>query len=396
MSGDSVASFTKSVKDIIITEYRYRCVICLQYLTEGATQAAHVLDSASVGKKQLDMAVEIGFVTADYQRSSVVNGIAQCPTCHIGFFTPNDIALSPCLPVLEYIHRYIKDTPIANQIPLHQVFEFLERAMTGDVVPLPDPTPILPYLGLFSLVVLNPEVVVGRHLSTQHLPKLSILRSGRFHPAPDGTHPADEHVARIFDVMAVASANPPLSPGTIPLSATDPDFQQHRYWRVPVNLGAIFTALAVRVIMKSSECDEIIRTRAIVALLLSRATETKISRREAARPSGGGGYKGGGGSTGRGSGKGHDGSGKPGSGTAGRGRETRSLRSGDRGEPPAKRVRRKEDPHASKSLVEMPEPGLSDRSGAQSSNQIPYLLDLFDKQARQKDSIMEYIQRIGR
>ncbi|KAF5386270.1 hypothetical protein D9615_002208 [Tricholomella constricta] len=387
MSGDSVASFEESVKNTIRTKYRYHCVICLQYLTEGATQAAHVLD----GKEQLDMAVEIGFVTADYQRSSVVNGIAhaECPTCHIGFFTPNAIALSPCLPVLEYIHRYIEDTPTANQIPLHQVFEFLECAMTGDVVPLPDPTPILPYLGLFSLVVLSPEVVVGRHLSTQHLPELSILRRGRFHPAPDGTHPADEHVARIFDVMAVASANPPLSPGTIPLSATDPDFQQHRYWRVPVNLGAIFTALAVRVIMKSSECDEIIRTQAIVALLQLRVAETKLSRREAGGPSGGGGYKGGGGS-----GIGHDGSAD--SGTAGRGRKTRSRRSGDRGEPPVKRVRRKEDPHASKSLVEMHEPRLSDRSGAQSSNQIPYLLDLFDNQARQKESIMEYIQRIGR
>ncbi|KAF9519337.1 hypothetical protein BS47DRAFT_25971 [Hydnum rufescens UP504] len=164
------------------------------------------------------MAVSLGFLSADYQVSSHINGVAMCASCHIGFFTPNLIALSPALPVLKYILHYIKHTPVGNQMPLHKVFDLLQQAMTGTHVALPDLDSIFPYLGLFTLVILRPGDVLRCCISTQHLPRLSILQNNQFEPAPYMTSQVGENVARIFDVMATAVNPLPKSSGIIPLS----------------------------------------------------------------------------------------------------------------------------------------------------------------------------------
>ena len=52
---------------------------------------------------------------------SVLIGDVECAGCHIGFFTPNLVALSPTLPVLKYILHYIDNTPAADQKPLYEV-----------------------------------------------------------------------------------------------------------------------------------------------------------------------------------------------------------------------------------------------------------------------------------
>ena len=81
--------------------------------------------------------VGLGILSADYERSSSINGMArkckgqsavesgltgaECPGCHIGYFAPNFIALSPPLPVLDYIHSYLVNTPTADQRPVHEV-----------------------------------------------------------------------------------------------------------------------------------------------------------------------------------------------------------------------------------------------------------------------------------
>ena len=51
---------------------------------------------------------------------------AECPTCHIGFFTPKYIALSLPLPVLTYILDYLVKTLPADRKPLHEVCVMLE------------------------------------------------------------------------------------------------------------------------------------------------------------------------------------------------------------------------------------------------------------------------------
>jgi hypothetical protein len=55
MSGDSQASFSKSVRSEIRSKYGLRCAICLDYLPEVGTQSAYLIDSTSVGAEQMRM-----------------------------------------------------------------------------------------------------------------------------------------------------------------------------------------------------------------------------------------------------------------------------------------------------------------------------------------------------
>jgi hypothetical protein len=118
------------------------------------------------------------------------------------------------------------------------VFDLLLDARGGCSVDLPDPTAVLPYLGLFTLVILTPEKVKGHEIATTHLPNLSILSNGNFIAVPDAS-PTAPNVARIFDVLATIRANPPKQRGHIPLSPQDPEFRQQRYWRLTTKIGAV-------------------------------------------------------------------------------------------------------------------------------------------------------------
>jgi hypothetical protein len=106
------------------------------------------------------------------------------------------------------------------------------------------------------MVILKPDDVVGCSIIIPHLPQLSILQDNHFVPAPDGTSPTSENVARIFDALAVADTSPPLSLSYIPLLPGDPEFQ-HRYWRLPVKVEAVLVALLERVGSSWSTCEEI-------------------------------------------------------------------------------------------------------------------------------------------
>jgi hypothetical protein len=106
------------------------------------------------------------------------------------------------------------------------VFHLLLDARGGCSVDLPDPTTVLPYLGLFTLVILTLENVKGHEIATTHLPNLSILFNGNFIDAS----PTTPNVACIFDVLAIIHANLSKQRGCIPLSPQDPEFQQRQYW----------------------------------------------------------------------------------------------------------------------------------------------------------------------
>jgi hypothetical protein len=163
----------------------------------------------------------------------------------------------------------------------HQVFNLLKYAKMfgsrGGIVGLPDPAPILPYLGLFTLVILEPDEVSGCRLLTIHLPNLSILEGSSWVPAPSAT-PADaRHVARIFDPLARSPGA--ISLGYIPLSPQDLEFQQQRYWRLPLDIGAVLAALIVGVGFGPNRCTEISLVKDIAAILdlESRGTLSIIS-----------------------------------------------------------------------------------------------------------------------
>lgn len=141
-------------------------------------------------------------------------------------------------------------------------------------MPLPDPSSILPYLGLFTLAILDPDNVYGCHISTQHVPPLSILRNKHFEDAPEGTSPVDDNVARIFDVLAFVAPGPPMSHGVIPLSPGNDIFEQKRYWRLPVSIEGVFAALIARLGYHPYRSREAARARKISNILLLRYLDT--------------------------------------------------------------------------------------------------------------------------
>lgn len=94
-------------------------------------------------------------------------------------------------------------------------------------------------------------------LVTSNQPALSILHIGHFIAAPANILPTTPNVARIFDVIAVIHADPPLQVGYIPLSPKDPAFRHKRYWRLPTQIGPILAALVDRVRYVGG-CEEIV------------------------------------------------------------------------------------------------------------------------------------------
>ncbi|KIM79552.1 hypothetical protein PILCRDRAFT_823471 [Piloderma croceum F 1598] len=172
--------------------------------------------------------------------------MVQCPLCHIAYFTPDHVALSPPPQILQYIVDYLTETPVANRKDLYKVFDLLVDANEGRNVDLPDPTAILPYLGLFTLVVLTPEDLKGHEIATTHLPDLSIFDNRHFTLDPNAS-PTAPNVARIFDVMDIIRFNPPKKTGHIPLSSQDPEFRQQRYWRLPTKIGVVLATFIERI-----------------------------------------------------------------------------------------------------------------------------------------------------
>jgi hypothetical protein len=157
-------------------------------------------------------------------------------------------------------------------------------------------------IGLFSLVVLTPEVLEGHLLVTSHLPNLSVLENNHFIFASDNTSPTAPNVAQIYDVLAVINTNPPKRIGHIPLSPQDPEFQQQRYWRLPKMIGAILAVLIERVTHGNDGCAEIVATRTIRDILSLSLQGIRVPRPSFGRSSGGGGAGGGDAGSGGGSG----------------------------------------------------------------------------------------------
>jgi hypothetical protein len=89
-----------------------------------------------------------------------------------------------------------------------QVFDLLVDALNGIPGELPDLEAVFPYIGLFTLVTINPTETAGSTIITPYLPSLSIIRGAKFVVAPDNTSATAENVARIFEPLAVDDDTP--------------------------------------------------------------------------------------------------------------------------------------------------------------------------------------------
>ena len=142
-------------------------------------------------------------------------------------------------------------------------------ALEGASVELPDPTAIIPYIGLFTLVSLDPSTTARNVIATLHLPGLSIIRDNCFEDAPANTRATAKDVARIFDSSNIEDDGP-FSHGVIPLGPDVAGFEEKRYWQIPVFAGAIFAALMPRIQYDLSGCKDIELASKIVGHLMSK------------------------------------------------------------------------------------------------------------------------------
>ncbi|KAJ7243444.1 hypothetical protein C8J57DRAFT_1556590 [Mycena rebaudengoi] len=111
--------FNPHTINLLRREYGRSCSVCLTRQTVMGSQCAHLYASAGTrGQDQVDEARSLGLLDPnpgqEYNRSSSDNGTIQCPTCHLGYFTPGSVAFSPSLPILEWILRELKCLKRAN------------------------------------------------------------------------------------------------------------------------------------------------------------------------------------------------------------------------------------------------------------------------------------------
>jgi hypothetical protein len=142
-------------------------------------------------------------------------------------------------------------------------------AARGRQVDLPDPTSVLPYIGLYTVVPLRPKELYGLQRLTPLLPGLSIVSGRRFVPAPPGTQPNAPNVARIFDIMSLNTTSTwsPDTLGRIPFSPFHGEFEEQYYWRLPMKPGVVLSDLMASVMDLDPHCMEIELTQVIYSLL---------------------------------------------------------------------------------------------------------------------------------
>jgi hypothetical protein len=140
-------------------------------------------------------------------------------------------------------------------------------ALQGIDVDLPNLEPILPFVGLYTLVALSPQKLKGYDIPAHHLPEPLILDGDQFISVPVDTSPDPSTVVRIFDV-SIISDELPKTYYSIPLSPEHTGFTQQRYWRVPAKPEVILMMLMERIRrVTESNCEEINHARVIYCIL---------------------------------------------------------------------------------------------------------------------------------
>ena len=163
----------------------------------------------------------------------------------------------------------------------------LEGWSPGTAAPLLDVKSIKPYVGLLSLIVLQPEELSSVKKNLNFIfPPISTIKNGRFVPAASNRSASGPGVSRIFDASAL-KVNTPDRNGHVLLSRELPTFNQLRYWRIPVNMGAILVALRERVGKRTYASQQITCTQNIFRVLGLQRSYDLISIPSLAVPQGG-------------------------------------------------------------------------------------------------------------
>jgi hypothetical protein len=161
------------------------------------------------------------------------------------------------------------NVPISNSR-----IQILHKLCTGSAlhVNVPDPTPVLPYLNLFSLVSLATEKLEGAQMSMHDEVKVSQLLDGHWSVVPSLSAPRSPTIAIIDDATALPCSFYGSS-GVHVLSAKD-TLSPH-YWYLPAGITLILAYLLHHVAHPNpfSESEEVQLAIQLRALLMLHYTE---------------------------------------------------------------------------------------------------------------------------
>ncbi len=144
----------------------------------------------------------------------------------------------------------------------------------SDVVDLPDPSQILTYLDLFSLVPLQTQTS-GRAFATYVHPQCYVFNTDDNELYETNLPLSNRDVVAMFSPCHVAEANPPLTRGpTINISRRHPQY----YWQLPVDAEIMLAVVIGRTFETMEECEELILIEQIHYRLAQRASEIAIGR----------------------------------------------------------------------------------------------------------------------
>ncbi len=149
----------------------------------------------------------------------------------------------------------------------------LDLIREGDVENLPDPSQILTYLDLFTVVALQSAPTVGRAIAAYAKPQRLIFRDGDFWNTRAAlTNP---NVIQMFNVVEIGNNNPPLVHG--PFIQFYPDSPQY-HWQLPIAAEIVLAMVISRSPNTIDDWEELQLIEQIHSKLLIRATSLTVAR----------------------------------------------------------------------------------------------------------------------
>ncbi|KAJ7669857.1 hypothetical protein DFH06DRAFT_1179282 [Mycena polygramma] len=255
--------FTDSVKKRIREKFGQTCTICLNHLPVEASHCAHLFDASSRGEQQVIEAVSLGLLSPhkQFDRSWIENGIVQCPTCHLGYFTPTPprLVLSPPIPVLQWISRKLESATSSGDV--WNIFTHFEFTRSKE---------LLPYKNHYSLIPFFHSEDESYELYC-NMPPSAILTDGVFRELAGPRRPDQQGIYRIFSFSKAVEARAKsrtLKAGIVKFTRAVSTGGYTDCWYIPVPCHVILYLFLARIRGLNSPSPEVAMGHQIYARLL--------------------------------------------------------------------------------------------------------------------------------
>ncbi|KAJ7836056.1 hypothetical protein B0H14DRAFT_3705618 [Mycena olivaceomarginata] len=260
--------FPNHVKADMRRRFNYTCSICLTYpLPREGSHCAHLISASQAGAAQILDAVSLGLLasTEPYLRNGLENGIIQCPTCHLGYFTPGRLVLSPPLPVLEWIMDKLQGAKDSQAV--WEIF-----AKFDDNCP-PHLLPHKEHYSLVALFVQSDPMTKDSYALNCNVPKsLAIINDrGQFEQFEPVSGPRNPPSVQLYRIFSWEKAFTHSTPEILKLTSVPP-VHGHTidYWKLPrVKCHIILYIFLQRAVNANSSSPEVALARKIYAKLLN-------------------------------------------------------------------------------------------------------------------------------